>query len=148
MGARHLPEMPEGAVGSAIEYSYAGMIGRAMAVVFEPIGFNWQICVSLIRGWRRAKSRSARWAPCMRCRAGKDEIAEALGGLISADWSPGHRTRHARLVCLCAAVPGDAGRDQARNGSWKMPLISAGYLFALAYVAAFVTYRVALAFGA
>ena len=30
----------------------------------------------------------------------------------------------------------------------EMPLIAAGYLFALAYVAALVTYRVALAFGA
>ena len=28
-----------------------------------------------------------------------------------------------------------------------MPLLMAGYLFALAYLAAFVTYRVALGFG-
>jgi ferrous iron transport protein B len=33
------------------------------------------------------------------------------------------------------------------TGSWKHPAIMAGYLFALAYVASFVTYRVVLAFG-
>ncbi len=34
------------------------------------------------------------------------------------------------------------------TGGWKMPLVMAGYLFALAYAASFVTYRVALALGA
>ena len=33
------------------------------------------------------------------------------------------------------------------TGGWKMPLIMAGYLFALAYLAAFITYRTALALG-
>ena len=34
------------------------------------------------------------------------------------------------------------------TGSWRYPALMAGYLFALAYVAAFITYRVALALGA
>ena len=34
------------------------------------------------------------------------------------------------------------------TGGWKMPLITAAYLFALAYFAAFVTYRVTLALSA
>ena len=33
------------------------------------------------------------------------------------------------------------------TGGWRMPLIAAGYLFALAYLASFITYRVALSFG-
>ena len=33
------------------------------------------------------------------------------------------------------------------TNSWRYPLIMTAYLFALAYVAAFVTYRVALAVG-
>ena len=32
------------------------------------------------------------------------------------------------------------------TNSWRYPLIMAGYLFALAYLAAFVTYRVTLLF--
>ena len=34
------------------------------------------------------------------------------------------------------------------TNSWRYPLLMAGYLFALAYMAAFITYRVAVAFGA
>ena len=34
------------------------------------------------------------------------------------------------------------------TGGWKMPLVMAGYLFALAYATSFVTYRVVLALGA
>ena len=34
------------------------------------------------------------------------------------------------------------------TNSWRYPLIMAGYLFALAFAAAFVTYRTALALGA
>ena len=33
------------------------------------------------------------------------------------------------------------------TNSWRYPLIMAGYLFVMAYVAAFVTYHVALALG-
>jgi ferrous iron transport protein B len=34
------------------------------------------------------------------------------------------------------------------TNSWRYPLLMAGYLFALAYVASFITYRVAVALGA
>jgi ferrous iron transport protein B len=33
------------------------------------------------------------------------------------------------------------------TNSWRYPLIMAAYLFALAYIASFITYRVALALG-
>ena len=34
------------------------------------------------------------------------------------------------------------------TNSWRYPLLMAAYLFTLAYVAAFITYRVAVALGA
>jgi ferrous iron transport protein B len=33
------------------------------------------------------------------------------------------------------------------TGGWTMPLVTAGYLFALAYLASFITYRTALMLG-
>src|ERR1019366_10467372 len=41
------PVPPPGATGAPIEYSIAGMLGRLLAHVFAPIGFNWQISVAL-----------------------------------------------------------------------------------------------------
>src|SRR5690606_3877388 len=40
------PYPPEGATGPAIEYSFAGMIGRALEPLFLPIGFNWHMVVA------------------------------------------------------------------------------------------------------
>ena len=39
------PSPPDGATGAAIEYSLAGMLGQALAIIFQPIGFNWQISI-------------------------------------------------------------------------------------------------------
>lgn len=44
------PEAPANATLPAIDYSFAGRIGHAMAVFFAPLGFNWQICIALIPG--------------------------------------------------------------------------------------------------
>ncbi|MGE5319843.1 MAG: ferrous iron transporter B, partial [Hyphomicrobiaceae bacterium] len=44
------PAPPAGATGAPIEYSFAGMLGRGLAAVFEPVGFNWQISISLVPG--------------------------------------------------------------------------------------------------
>jgi len=44
------PAPPAGATGAAIEYSLAGQLGHALAVVFAPIGFNWQISIALVPG--------------------------------------------------------------------------------------------------
>ncbi|MBW8304338.1 MAG: ferrous iron transporter B, partial [Brevundimonas sp.] len=44
------PYPPEGATGPAIDYSFAGMMGKALEPIFAPIGFNWQMVIALIPG--------------------------------------------------------------------------------------------------
>ena len=44
------PAPPAGATGPAIQYSFAGMLGRGLEVLFAPIGFNWQISIALVPG--------------------------------------------------------------------------------------------------
>jgi len=36
--------------GPAIECSLAGTLGGALAVIIQPIGFNWQISIVLVPG--------------------------------------------------------------------------------------------------
>src|ERR1700743_2335756 len=45
-----IPLPPPGAKGTAIDYSSAGMIGRALEPLLHPIGFSWQMSVALIPG--------------------------------------------------------------------------------------------------
>jgi ferrous iron transport protein B len=54
------PAAPDGAVGPAIQYSYAGMLGQALEVIFAPIGFNWQISIALVPGMAAQGGRRRR----------------------------------------------------------------------------------------
>src|SRR5271168_1980557 len=44
------PAPPPGATGPPIQYSIAGHLGAWLAVLFKPIGFNWQISIALVPG--------------------------------------------------------------------------------------------------
>ena len=142
------PGAPEGAAGAAIEYSYAGMMGQALAVFFAPIGFNWQICIALIPGLAAREVAVSALGTVYALSATGDEAAEMLSPLIADSW--GLATALSLLAWYvfapqCLATLAAVKRE---TGGWKMPLVMAGYLFGLAYLAAFITYRVALAFGA
>src|SRR5690606_13547089 len=82
------PAPPVGAVGPAIDYSFAGRIGHALATVFAPLGFNWQICIALIPGLAAREVAVASLATVYALSAADDAAAsEALLPIISDGWS-------------------------------------------------------------
>lgn len=137
------PTAPEGETGAPIEYSFAGMIGRALNYVFAPIGFNWQISVALIPGLA-AREVLVSALGTVYSIAG-DDAGAALSSIIAQQWSSA--TAYALLAWFVFAPQclSTIAAIKRETGGWKMPLITMGYLFALAYLASFVTYRVALA---
>ena len=142
------PAPPPGATGPAIEYSFAGQLGHALAVVLAPIGFNWQISIALIPGMAAREVAVAALGTVYALSGSEEEVSGALATAIAADWSLA--TALALLAWYvfapqCLATLAIVRRET--NG-WRYPLLMAGYLFALAYAAAFATYRVALALGA
>jgi len=141
------PAPPPGATGSPIEYSLAGMLGHALAHVFEPIGFNWQISVALVPGMA-AREVVVSSLGTVYALGGGDSVAGALAPVIAQGWSPA--TAYALLAWFvfapqCLSTLAAARRE---SGGWRLPSLMAGYLFTLAYAAAFITYRVALALSA
>ncbi len=142
------PGAPEGAEESAIEYSFAGQMGKAMSVIFEPIGFNWQLSVALIPAMAaREVVVSALGTVYSLSSDDEAETEQALSDRISESWSLA--TALAMLAWFvfaphCLATLAAVKRE---TGGWRMPVVMAVYLFGLAYLAAFVTYRVALGFG-
>ncbi len=143
------PAAPEDAELSAIEYSYAGKMGKALATVFEPIGFNWQISVALVPGLAaREVAVSALSTVYALSAEDDDEKAEALKPLISENWSLATALSLLAWFIFAPQCLATLAAVKRETGGWTMPAIMAGYLFALAYAASFVTYRVAIAFGA
>ncbi len=142
------PAPPAGATHPAIEYSVAGMLGKALAVVFEPIGFNWQISIALVPGLAAREVAVGALGTVYALSATGSDTAQALTPLIAQAWSlPTALSLLAWYVFApqCLSTLATVKRE---TGTWRWPLVMAGYLFALAYLASFITYRVALALGA
>ncbi|ACF51508.1 MULTISPECIES: ferrous iron transport protein B [Stenotrophomonas] len=142
------PAAPVGATMPAIDYSYAGQIGHAMAVFFAPLGFNWQICIALIPGLAAREVAVSSLATVYALSAADDDAAsQALTPLISDGWSLA--TALSLLVWyiyapMCISTLATIKRE---TNSWKTMAFSAFYLFAAAYVAALITYQVTKALG-
>ena len=140
-----VPSPPEGAVGSAIQYSYAGQIGQALSQVFAPIGFNWQISIALIPGLAAREVAVGALGTVYALSAGTHDVSGALTPLIAQSWSLA--TAMSLLVWYvfapqCLSTLAAVRRET--NG-WRYPLIMLVYLFGMAYVASFITYHVTLA---
>jgi len=143
------PAAPLGATGPAIDYSFAGRIGHALTAVFAPIGFNWQICIALIPGLAAREVAVSSLATVYALSAANDEAAaQALSPIITDTWSLA--TALSLLVWFiyapqCISTLATIKRE---TNSWKQVAIATGYLFALAYLASFATFHIAVALGA
>jgi len=139
------PAAPAGAPMPPIYYSFAGMIGRALEFVLAPVGFNWQICIALVPGLAAREVAVGALGTVYSLSASNDSVAATLTPMIAGSWSLA--TALALLAwyvfapqCLSTLVV-----VRRETASWRYPLVMAGYLFGLAYLAAFVTYHLALA---
>ncbi len=137
------PAPPEGATLPPIDYSLAGRIGHALAFVFAPLGFNWQICIALIPGLAAREVAVASLATVYALSAADDDAAaQALSPLIHDGWSLA--TALSLLVWyiyapMCISTLATIRRE---TNSWKQTAIAAGYLFAMAYLASMLTYQI------
>ncbi|TFW15003.1 ferrous iron transporter B [Massilia arenosa] len=137
------PGAPEGATQPAIYYSIAGMLGRALSFVFAPIGFGWQICIALVPGMAaREVAVGALGTVYALSQAG--DLENSLMPVLAHSWSlPTALSLLAWYVFApqCLSTLSVVRRE---TGSIRYSFIMAGYMFALAYAASFITYRLAL----
>ncbi len=144
------PTPPADAKVSAIEYSLAGRAGKALAHVFEPIGFNWQISVALVPGLAAREvivSALGTVYALSDAQTGKDATAANLGSLIAQTWSIATGLSLLAWFVFAPQCVATLAAVKRETGGWKMPIIMTAYLFALAYLAALIVYRSALWFG-
>ena len=139
------PGAPEGATGAAIEYSFAGMLGKSLAVVLAPIGFNWQISVALIPGMAAREVAISALGTVYALSATGPAGADTLGPMLAQQWSLPTALALLAWYVFAPQCLSTLATMKRESGGWKIPLISLTYLFALAYLAAFATYRIALA---
>jgi len=139
------PAPPPGATGPAIQYSIAGHLGAWLAVLFKPIGFNWQISIALVPGLAAREVAVGALGTVYALSATGNDISSALTPLITQSWSlPTALSLLAWYVFApqCLSTLATVKRE---TNSWRYPIIMAAYLFAMAYVGSWITFRVATA---
>jgi ferrous iron transport protein B len=139
------PAPPPGATGPPIQYSIAGHLGAWLAVLFAPIGFNWQISIALVPGLAAREVAVGALGTVYALSATGDDVSGALTPLIAHSWSlPTALSLLAWYVFApqCLSTLATVKRE---TNSWRYPIIMAAYLFGMAYVGSWITYRVAMA---
>lgn len=137
------PGAPEGATHPPIYYSVAGMLGRALSVIFQPIGFGWQICIALVPGMA-AREVAVGALGTVYALSGGEDVASSLAPLISHSWSMATALSLLAWYVFAPQCLSTLSVVRRETGSIRYALIMAGYMFALAYAASFLTYHIAL----
>jgi ferrous iron transport protein B len=137
------PGAPEGATHPPIYYSVAGMLGRALSVIFEPIGFGWQICIALIPGMAAREVAVGALGTVYALSSSGDDVAGSLAPLIAQSWSLATALSLLAWYVFAPQCLSTLSVVRRETGSIRWAFLMAGYMFALAYAASFITFHVA-----
>lgn len=146
---------PVDAAHPAISYSVAGRVGTWIEPVLRPLGFDWRISVALIPAFAAREVMVSALSTVYAIESPSvedDGDGGAAGELalrerVQKDWSMA--TALSLLVWYIFAMQclSTLAVTRRETNSWKWPLIMVGYMTGLAYVSAWVTYRIASAMG-
>jgi ferrous iron transport protein B len=136
------PRPPEGADRPAIEYSLAGKLGTAVAPVLAPLGFDWKLSVALIPGFAAREVLVSALGTVYAVEDTENQ-SSLLTDKLKADWSlPTALSLMAWYVfapqCLATFAV-----MQREIRSWRWTLFGFSVLLAAAWLAAFLTFRLA-----
>jgi ferrous iron transport protein B len=141
------PTAPAGAEEPAISYSLAAIIGQALAPLFSPLGFNWQIVVALIPGMAAREVAVAALGTVYAIEGGK-EAADQIGQVLATKWSLATALALLAWYIFAPQCASTLAVIRRETGSSKWMALTFAYMFVLAYAASFAVYNVASAFGA
>jgi len=129
-----------------IRNSFAGMIGRVLEPLFAPIGFNLEMIIALIPAMAAREIAVS----SLEITYGIQNAGESTGAIqaaIAMDWTMPMGLAFLVWFIFAPQCLSTLAITRKETNSWKWPLLMFGYLFALAYVAAGLTFWGANALG-
>lgn len=141
------PQPPAGATEPAIDFSLAAIIGKAIAPLLAPVGFNWQIAVALIPGMAAREVAVAALGTVYAIEGGK-EAAEQIGQVLATKWSLATALSMLAWYIFAPQCASTLAVIRRETGSWGWMAATFAYMLVLAYAASLLTYNVAVALGA
>jgi len=141
------PQPPAGTTEPAIDFSLAAIIGKAIAPLLAPVGFNWQIAVALIPGMAAREVAVAALGTVYAIEGGK-EAAEQIGQVLATKWSLATALSMLAWYIFAPQCASTLAVIRRETGSWTWMAVTFSYMLVLAYAASLLTYNVAVALGA
>ncbi len=135
------PHAPLDATRPAIEYSFAGMLGRWLQPLFEPLGFNWQMVIALIPAMA-AREVAVSVLATVYAISG-DTVETALGQSLALQWSLPVALGYLAWFVYAPQCISTIAVVRRETNSGAATVLFTTYLFALAYLAALATYQIA-----
>jgi ferrous iron transport protein B len=142
------PKVPVDSPVSQVDYSAAGRIANVIEPVVAPIGFNRDIALALIPAMAAREVAVAALATTYAIDAPDEETeAKSLTERLQSRWSLPTALAFLAWFVFAPQCISTIAVTRRETNSWKWPMFMLGYLFALAYVAAGITYWSAVALG-
>ena len=134
------------------ENSYIGYVGKAIEPVLEPLGFDWKMGVGIIAGVG-AKELVVSTLGVM-YNVGSENAAEATGAdgdtalqrALQRNTTPAAALAFMVFVLLYFPCIATFVAIKNEAGGWKWAILTAVYTILVAWIAAFITFRIALLF--
>ena len=134
------PSPPVGATGPAIDYSFAGYLGHGLQFIFAPLGFNWQISLSLIPAFAARETAVAALATVYA--VGGDANTGGLAHALATNFSLASALSLLVWFAFAPQCMSTLAVIRRETNSWRNVAISFSYMFVVAYVASLLTYQI------
>jgi len=142
------PKPPSEYRGNPVQFSYAGRVGTFMEPLIRPLGYNWEIGVGLL-GSFAAREVFISSLAMVYSLADEEDSSLALENTLKTKRADGTFTLPTALsllvfyvyACMCMSTLAVCKRE---TGSWGWTTLMFGYMTALAYIGALITYQVAI----
>jgi ferrous iron transport protein B len=133
-----------------LEYSYAGIMGRAIEPIIKPLGYDWKIGIALITSFAAREVFVGTMATLYSVGEGVDETSLTLRKKMQSakktNGAPVYTVASGfsllifyLLAMQCMSTLVVVKRE---TGGWKWPIIQFLYMTGLAYIISFIIYQV------
>jgi ferrous iron transport protein B len=121
-------------------------MGQVLQYLFAPIGFNWQISIALVPGLAAREVAVGALGTVYALSSTDSGVADALTPVIAQAWPLATAFSLIAWYVFAPQCLSTLAVVKRETNSWRYPFLMAAYMFALAYLASFITYRTTLWF--
>jgi ferrous iron transport protein B len=141
------PRPPAHLSVTPVDYSIAGRIANGIEPAFRPIGFNRDIVLALIPAMAAREVSVAALGTVYAIDGKGDESESKIGETLKRRWTLPTALAFLMWFVFAPQCISTIAVTRRETNGWKWPAFMVGYLFAAAYVAAGITYWLAVAAG-